>query len=223
MLESGTTLRTSPKVLDRLADVLMLDPHERSRLFELAIPELRAAGLRAGTLDAFDGFAVVRAAAKRLWAATTEVAVLETVAEHVAAIIGDADLVFYSRRLGQGEWEWPYVLDRGLGKRNRELFDASVAHLTPAEIDHFLLFPRLSQPGDVGTSDAFTAPAVRAAYLEYFCTPALDLGSFLCVRVRSRRGTIGGVSVKHRGTHTYTDDQRVMLSALGDLASIALT
>jgi len=42
-LESGSAVRTSSVLLDRLAAALMVSPHERAVLFDLALPELRLA------------------------------------------------------------------------------------------------------------------------------------------------------------------------------------
>jgi DNA-binding XRE family transcriptional regulator len=43
LLECGAAIRPSARLLDRLASSLMLSPHERNRLFCLAVPEFRAA------------------------------------------------------------------------------------------------------------------------------------------------------------------------------------
>jgi DNA-binding XRE family transcriptional regulator len=45
LLESGRAIRTSPRLLARLAEVLMLSGDERARLFRIAIPELRSTKL----------------------------------------------------------------------------------------------------------------------------------------------------------------------------------
>jgi transcriptional regulator with XRE-family HTH domain len=223
MLESGATNRTSAKVLDRIAAVLMLDAPERAQLFQLAIPAFGQIDLRPDSKQVLEGFSVVRSATKRLWAATTEVEALEKVAEEIAGIVGDADLVFYVRRLGKGAWEWPYVLDHGLGDRNREAFESVIGAMTPAEIDEFVFYPSVVNPGDVGTPQHFVSPAVRTAYLGTFCDPKLDLGSLLHVRVRARSGLIAGFTVKHRGQHSYPEEQRAIMSTLAELTSVALS
>jgi transcriptional regulator with XRE-family HTH domain len=225
MLESGTQVRTSTKVLDRLAIVLMLDPAERVRLFHLAMPELGRSDVGAQSALVLESFSVVRAAMKRLWAAATEVEALEAMAEHVAGIIGDADLVFYVRRLAEGKWEWPYVVDHGIGRRNDEAFAAATSGMTPAEVDELVLFPQLSQPGELGTETSYTVttPAARDAQREIFSDPKLGLGSLLHARVRSRNGLIGGFTIKHLGGHTYPAQQRAIVSTLAELTSVALS
>jgi transcriptional regulator with XRE-family HTH domain len=223
LLESGTTIRTSTKVLDRLAIVLMLDPSERARLFHLAVPELRPVELGAESSLALESFAVVRSAMKRLWSATTEVEALETVAEQIAGIVDDADLVFYVRRLGEGEWEWPYIVDRGMGQRNRDAFEAATSQMTAPEIDEFLFFPQLSLAGEVGTPEMYASEAVRRGYRDIFCDPKLDLGALLHARVRSRSGLIGGFTVKHLGRHEYSAEQRAIIGTLAELTSVALS
>jgi transcriptional regulator with XRE-family HTH domain len=223
MLESGTTIRTSTKVLDRLATVLMLDPAERTRLYHLAMPELGTIELGTESALVLESFAVVRNAMKRLWSATTEVEALETVAEQVAGIVDDADLVFYVRRLHEGVWEWPYIVDRGMGQRNREAFESATSRMTPAEVDEFLFFPQLSLAGEVGTPDMYTSEAVRGAYRDIFCDPKLNLGALLHARVRSRSGLIGGFTVKHLGGHEYSAEQSAIMGTLAELTSVALS
>jgi transcriptional regulator with XRE-family HTH domain len=223
LLESGSTIRTSTKLLDRLAIVLMLDPSERARLFCLAVPELGAVQLGAESSLALESFAVVRTAMKRLWSATTEVEALETVAEQIAGIVEDADLVFYVRRLGEGEWEWPYIVDRGMGQRNRDAFEAATSQMTAREIDEFLFFPQLSLAGEVGTPEMYASEAVRRGYRELFCDPRLNLGALLHARVRSRSGLIGGFTIKHLGRHEYSAEQRAIMGTLAELTSVALS
>jgi transcriptional regulator with XRE-family HTH domain len=222
MLESGATDRTSSKVLERIATVLMLDPSERAQLFQ-SLPGFGRIELRPDAKEVLEGYAVVRSATKRLWTATTEVEALEKVGEEISRIVDDADLVYYTRRLGEGTWDWQYVLDRGLGKRNREAFDMVILGMTPAEIDEFVFYPSVSGPGDVGTPQLYTSSAVRAAYLDTFCDPKLDLGSLLHVGVRSRHGLIAGFSVKHRGRHVYSEEQRALMATLAELTSMALS
>jgi transcriptional regulator with XRE-family HTH domain len=223
MLESGTTIRTSTKVLDRLANALMLDPAQTARLFRLAMPELGQVALSAESALLLESFTAVRAATKRLWSATTEVEALEAVAEQLAGIFGDADLVFYVRQLRSGEWEWPYVVDRGMGGRNRDAFEAATSGMTAAEIDEFLFFPQLDRPGDVGTPELYASVPVRAAYREIFCDPKLDLGALLHARVRSRTGFIGGFTIKHLGEHLYSPEQHAIIGTLAELTSVALS
>jgi transcriptional regulator with XRE-family HTH domain len=55
-LEGGARTRPSTKLLDRLADVLMLDEAGRGTLFRLGIPGLRQAGLQAAESAAIDAF-----------------------------------------------------------------------------------------------------------------------------------------------------------------------
>jgi transcriptional regulator with XRE-family HTH domain len=225
MLESGTRIRTSTKILDRLAAALMLDSTERVRLFHLAVPELGRVEVGAESALVLESFSVVRAATKRLWVATTEVEALETMAEHVAGIFGDADLVFYVRRLDEGKWEWQHILDSDLAQRNDATFEGATSGMTPAEVDELVLFPQLSQPGEIGTETSYTSTTstVRAAQQEIFGDPRLGLGSLLHARVRSRSGLVGGYTVKHLGGHRYSPEQQAIVGALAELTSVALS
>src|SRR5271154_3338419 len=159
MLESGTQIRTSTKILERLAAALLPDGAERLRLFHLALPELGSVEGGAESALGLESFSVVRAATKRLWAATTEVEALEAMTEYVAGIMSDADLVFYVRRLDVGKWEWSYIVERGLAQRNDEAFAVATCGMTPAEVDELVLLPQLSQPGEVGTETSYASTA----------------------------------------------------------------
>jgi len=225
MLESGTQIRTSTKILERLAAALLLDGAERLRLFHLALPELGRVEVGAESALVLESFSVVRAATKRLWAATTEVEALEAMTEYVAGIMSDADLVFYVRRLDVGKWEWSYIVERGLAQRNDEAFAVATCGMTPAEVDELVLLPQLSQPGEVGTETSYasTAPAVHAAQYEIFGDPKLGLGSILHARVRSRSGLVAGFTIKHLGGHTYPPEQRAIMGTLAELTSVALS
>jgi transcriptional regulator with XRE-family HTH domain len=221
-LESGSRERASTSLLDRVATILMLDADDRSALFGMALPELKQMPLRPQSNEGLDAFRILRATAKRLWNATTEVEVLVVAAEQIAAVFPDAHLIFYCRRIMSGTWEWPYIVDRGLGELNREAFDRITSGYTPAETDDIVQYPLLWKPGDLATSEDYT-PDVRDAHKRIFGEPDLDLDSFLHARVRSQSGIVAGLQVKHRGIYVYSPEVRVIISTLADLASLALS
>jgi transcriptional regulator with XRE-family HTH domain len=88
-LESGGTDRTSSRVLDRIAAVLMLDQTERAHLFQ-SLARFGQIDLRPDSKQVLEAFSVVRSATKRLWAATTEVEALEKIGEEICGIVDDA-------------------------------------------------------------------------------------------------------------------------------------
>jgi transcriptional regulator with XRE-family HTH domain len=221
-LESGSRARTSTSLLDRLASVLMLDGDERSELFGMALPELKPMALQTQSKEALGGFRILRSTAKRLWSATTDVEALVIATEQLAGIFRDAHLVFYSRRIRVGTWEWPYIVDRGLGDNNRQAFEAITSGKTPAEVDDVVQYPLLWKPGDLATSEDYPAD-VRNDHKRIFGEPTLDLDSFLHARVRSRSGIVAGLQVKHRGSYSYTSEVRTIIATLADLASLALS
>lgn len=85
---------TSTQVLSRLADVLMLSADERTRLFDLAIPDLRV-GLSTESRGVLEAFSVMRAAGKRLWAASSESEALLEASEQLATWFRDARTVVW--------------------------------------------------------------------------------------------------------------------------------
>ncbi len=65
-LETVQGVRISPALLDRIAKVLMLNPGERAEMFQLALPELRPATLKAPSPDLLEALRPLRELARRL-------------------------------------------------------------------------------------------------------------------------------------------------------------
>src|ERR1700730_9672178 len=104
-LEQDAAIRTSTRVLRRLADVLTLSAAERARLVQLAIPELKRVGVSTKSLAVLEAYSIMRAAAKRLWAATSESEALAEASEQLATHFRDVAQIGSARRLDVGVWD----------------------------------------------------------------------------------------------------------------------
>jgi transcriptional regulator with XRE-family HTH domain len=240
VLESAPTTRASPRLLDRVADVLMLAPEERARLFQLAVPDVwrvqpqdesiavlepepssKALEQRHGPI--LQAFSKLRSGAKRLWSASTVDEAFEIAAEEVSMYFADAGLVFFVQRVAKGRWKHPFVVDRGLGARNADMYAELASSLTRGRFDEIVLYPLLSEPGDIGSRDTYRATSVATAYEAELVKHKLAGWSFLHARISSRRGIIGGITVKHARERDYSDTDRAVISAIASVASLALS
>lgn len=222
MLESSATTRTSPKLLDRLANTLMATPEERMTLFRLAVPELEQVRPGAESVSVLEGFSVLRSATKRLWAATTETEAFAVASEEIANWFRDAALTHSMRRVEAGSWEWSYVPGRGVGARVMEVIREIEGSMTVEQIDEFHLYPRLPAPGNVGSPETYD-PATLQARIDAFTRRNLDVTSFLHARVHSRAGAVGSVNVVHEVGHDYSESDHAFIGTLAELTSLALS
>lgn len=222
MLETGRPIRASVALLERLCNALMLDEQQRSSLFELGIPEIasRVNELRESAI--LEASARMRASAKRLWSTSSIEEALAAAAEESTAYFHDAELVFFVHRVAIGRWNHPYIVDRGLGQENASFFEDLAASLTPTRFDEVALYPALSEPGEVGTRDSFSATSVGELYEAESVKHKLDRCTFLHARIRSRAGVIGGITVKHAHEHEYSEFDRAALSAIASLTSLVM-
>jgi transcriptional regulator with XRE-family HTH domain len=222
-LEGAQPIRASLPVLQRVCDVLMLDEDRRSALFQLGLPELSpSAALRSAPIPT--DCARIRSVGRRLWSASTIDETLEIAAEEVAAHFADADLVLFVQRLGDGRWRYRFVVDRGQGTQNAEMYADLASSLTPRAFDQIVLYPILSQPGDVGSRDTLLqATSVGTAYEKGLTKFGLTSWTFVHARVRSHGGITAGITVKHAHTFDYSDTDRAFIGAVGSIASLALS
>jgi transcriptional regulator with XRE-family HTH domain len=224
MLESATETRTSPALLHRLANALMLAPEQRARLFQLAVPEVRRAQLRDDSMGVLEGFSRLRSLTKRLWAATSIEDVFTTASEDIASLFDGALLVHTSRRLELGLWKSQSVTDEAERNDASKVIKELEEHVLPdAEaIDAAHLFPRLANAGDTGTEELHPA-MVRHEVRKVCARRRLPGFTFVKARVRSRSGLVGDFCVLHTLGHTYSDSDRAVLGAFAELVSLALS
>jgi hypothetical protein len=223
LLESAATARTSTGLLDRVADVLMVTPDERARLFALAVPELGRAHLHDESVGVLAGFARLRALSKQLWSATSVEEVLTTASGQIADWFESSVSVRASRRHEAGVWE-SYPVDEKHDSSNGSdvLREVEKVLSTSEEIDALNLYPQLANAGDVGTPELHPLP-IRRERLEQYARRRLTPLPFLKARVRSRTDVIAGFCIAHESGHSYSESDRAVLGAFAELASLALS
>lgn len=223
MLETGRPIRTSVALLDRICDALSLREEQRSELFELAIPEISTRMFEMRHSAILEASTQLRSSVKRLWSTSTVVEALSAAAEESSRHFSDAELVFFVHRVAQGRWDHPFIVDRGIGPQNNRFYEELASHLTPARFDEVVLYPILSEPGDVGTVHSYGATSVGDLYVSESVKHKLHRCMFLHARIRSRAGVTGGITIKHAREHEYTQADHAFLSAIASLASLALS
>jgi transcriptional regulator with XRE-family HTH domain len=222
-LEAGRTARASVALLERLANVLMLDAEQRAAVFRFGLPELAASGAERPHHAVLEASARIRRTTRRLFAASSIEEALVIAAEETATHFGDAALVFYVRRLAPGNWEHPFIIDRGMGAQNSNLYAELQAKVGRDRFDHVVLYPALTEPGDVGTRQTFAVTSIHAAYEEAVARHKLQHWSLLHARIRSREGMTGGITVKHASERDDSDADQAVIGAIASLTSLALS
>jgi transcriptional regulator with XRE-family HTH domain len=224
VLESAGTTRTSASLVDRLADALMVTPEERARLFQLALPELGRAQLRDDSIAVLEAFSRLRSLTKRLWAATSVEDVLTTARENIADWFDGAVLIETSRRHESGLWESRTVDDKqdrnSVSTVIRELEDRVLP--TSESIDAVYLYPQLESAGDIGDEDLLPHP-IRQEVQKAYARRRLPGFTFVCARVRSRTGLIASFCIVHERGYSYSEEDRAVLGAFAERASLALS
>src|ERR1700726_1538517 len=220
LLERGAEIRTSTRLLDCVANVLMATPDERATLFRLAIPELRATQGCDDAPGVLETISLVRSATKRLWAATSESEALTVVSQELATWFDDAATVLYTRRLAPGMWEWPHIVDASAG-RAAEAGREFVSLLTPEKLDELLLYPLLAQPGETATLASYADGPVNEAQRSGWSKHKIDdlIANFMSARVRSNKGLVAAFTVTHKAGRVYSDCDCAIIRALAELTS----
>jgi transcriptional regulator with XRE-family HTH domain len=226
MLESGAALRTSPRLLARLAGALALPDESREALFRLGLPELASRNLEAALQDPSRSISTLRSVARRVWSATSESEILTAVVEAAAQTFPDSDFAGAFKRVRPGEWEYPVLFG---GKRVRtklvdlhaELFDG----LNAAQIDEVMLYGVLTEPGQVGTRDELHRNlTIKSRIDKAFESVGFEGANFLDARVKSREGVEATIFVNYvDGYKSFSELDRSVLGSLADLASLAVS
>jgi transcriptional regulator with XRE-family HTH domain len=224
MLESGARVRTSMQLLERLSDALMLTCDDRIRLFALAIPEIRRAGLQAEAWALLEAFSSLRRIARRLWSATTELEALTIVSEDGALRFDQPDVVLVTARAAPGQWTLPLVLANPDGIRRTEtLLSECASALGPSQVDDLMSYGFINEPGKVGVrselpyEETIAKPFRRA--LGQVKWPNLDV---MFSHIRTRHGFAAQFTVMHSDGRGYSETDRAALSVLASLTSLAL-
>jgi len=226
MLESGAALKTSPRLLARLADVLELSDENRNVLFKLALPELSIGDRSFAALkDLSSSVVLLRTAARRLLSATSESEVLLAVGETIAGVFDDSDVAGAFKRLEPGRWDWPVIiggehLESAVAEMNHTLYDG----MTPAQIDESMLHGVLAEPGQVGTRPELHRNLSQKQRIDKtFAAFGHGASNFLAAHVKSREGVEATVfAIYIDGQRDFTELDRAVLGTLANLASLAL-
>jgi transcriptional regulator with XRE-family HTH domain len=220
-LEGCRVAQPSVALLERISDALMLDERQRLRLVELAIPELSQPAIELRHTAIIESSALIRDCAKKLWTASSVDEALLLAAEQTATLFPDAELVFFPHRRAPGVWEYPFVVDEGLGSRNAECFVEMASSLKDA-FDEIALYPTISEPGAVGTMESFGRTRVAPQYKESVAKYRLEHLVFVHARIRSRSGIVAGITAKHTGGRAYSEVERASIGAIAALTSLVL-
>ena len=223
LLESGHSVRVSSAVLARIAEALAMDPTERSALFRLAVPELRAASLEDRSTAMLEAFGSLRRLTRPLWAATTEADALTVVREY-AMMQFASDAMMTSTRMRDGRWEY-----EGIGKaydpdRLTVYQEVLRERWGPTVMDDIVCYRLMAQPGDVLTDFERDArfPDLGARHHQAADVIGWDV-SYAMAYIRSRRGFVARLLPVHQTAHAFSELERAHLSALADLTSLALS
>jgi transcriptional regulator with XRE-family HTH domain len=224
LLENNRQVRVSATVLGRIADVLLMDTAERSALFRLAVPELRAASLADSSAAMLDAFLPLRDFTRSMWAATTESEALTLLREHAVTYLAP-DYVGTFVRLEEGRWDFA-LAGEGADADERRAFLAQVRErLGGAIIDDLHGYPLLAQPGEVVTRaelDARFPGRAKRVRPTHEAFKKTDL-SIAITSIRTPNGLVARLAMFHLRPHVHSEIERTQLSTLADLTSLALS
>ena len=226
-LESDAAIRTSTRVLSRLADALMLSTDERVRIFQLAFPELVRFATQGpspvvspASTDLYEALIDVRRTVKRLWRATSEAEIVRAVGEEARRLLPHFELIFARRIIvPQDDALLPH---RGCESGAR-LAVARADALRRISLEQHALHDALWQrvpAGDLLSSGAYPPDILRLARL------MLHEHGIAWVPPHSAhiRGPSGSAHVGGMSTRPYdlTDLERTTLGTIADFASLAM-
>lgn len=168
----------------------------------------------------------LRAAARRLWSATSESEILLAVAEAITGIFDDSNLAGAQKRMQPGRWDFPVIIGaERVQNAIAEMMPALMAGMTPAQIDETMLHGVLTEPGQVGTRDELHRHLSQKHRIDrMFAGFGLEATTFIDAHVKSREGIEATVfAVYVDGKKDFTEFDRAVLGTLADLASLALS
>jgi transcriptional regulator with XRE-family HTH domain len=222
-LETGSDIRVSPRMLDRVASALRLSDEEKVYLFSLAIVELSVLPcLQPQSHAVLKAFTSLRSLSRRLWAATTVEEALTLAREHCARKLPASSLVT-AIHTGLGKWEIQRTGRTAAIRSTLEISSYIVANWPPALRDELHLIGILKHPGQVLARSKATMSTGLALHfssgLERVKWPALE--QVFMAAVHSRNGFVARLEAIHDRQQPSRVDL-AMLSAVADLTSLAL-
>jgi transcriptional regulator with XRE-family HTH domain len=220
-LESGGTIRTSVGLVERLADALMVRPEERATLLQLAVPGLGRMQLCDDSNAVLETFSRLRRLTQPLWTATSVEDILTTGCERLDDWFDGALLIRTTRRTASGLWENP--LNEEPGRNDAAKVIEDIRQLPPELQTAIQTFPRLLNPGDIGTPETTWTSPLQRAIQRIYARRRLAGFAWICVRVRSRTGFIGGFYMSHEFGYSYSALDCAVLRAFAEITSFALS
>jgi transcriptional regulator with XRE-family HTH domain len=226
-LETGGQRRPSTKLLDRLADVLMLDDDGRATLFRLGIPSLNGPGFEARETAMVNAFDWTRRCMNRLWSATSEREALDLAAEEIYSRYRRAGLIIaYVPRGEDGRWSRTDFFGRRQDVARGMACLAEYDSIVGAHgMDDFRCFPAVVQPGETFAReplfDALQAMGVGEEAMQVVLSHGLDIWSHLHARVRSRQDFIAGIALLSPKRYAFSEEDHAVMSTLTTLVSLA--
>jgi transcriptional regulator with XRE-family HTH domain len=236
-LERSVDAKASARLVSRLADVFMLDDAERTALLLAAIPalrtplgldavpELRSVSLTDTSAQILNALGSLRPLTRRLWMATTEAEALALVREFAMTGIAP-DAVLTRVRVAEGRWDQVATGNHDDDERGKQSVALLGERFGPSAVDEALLYPLITEPGDVWTRserDARLPTSLVAKLRETLDAVGWDRLSFVTACVQTPQGFVGRILVVHHAGHEYSEIERAQLSTLANLASLALS
>ena len=223
MIERNRPPRVSARVLERIAEALMMNTSERADLFRLALPEVRSTALSERSLGMLDAFASMRRFIQRLWSATTDVSVLRAAREQVITEIGsDASLTF--SRDNNGDW----IVESNTGDEGSDRVKEALTLIRQAcgeaGVDDLHCYTIMSQPGELISQSERDAlfPAVAKRANHVLTDLRLSGSSFTMAHVMTQNGVVR-LSALYNTAHECSGLERAQLSTIAELTSFALS
>ena len=230
LLESGATIHASTRLLSRIAETLMLTPAERTRLFQLALPDLEKSVLRSmaeSPLAVLHELHSLRCLIRRVWSATSESEILSAILEQAQSRFNGSDLVVAAIRVGEGKYEYPVTMGEQRSiERLKELSETLHATLTPAEMDEAALHRVLTLPGQAMTIGKVQfASGILARVAREMRHIGVKNRSFLNAHVRSSENYRANISIGRPigQLEEFTELDATVIGAFPGLASLALS
>lgn len=225
-IESGNALRVSAVTLGRIATALVLTPAERTRAFQLAVPEFAPAVLSSDSIDALDSFSFVRRCAKRLLSATSVDEILALARTFTAERVG-SDVVIGAVRRGEDDWNVS-MTTRGaqLGTEEYELFRTALIERHGAGIiDDMHAYTAPLRPGEVLAKEELDVQfRSRAETLNpFYALVGLQDHRYLMTAIVSRQGLVGRLMPTYTRGGEFSKIDLAVLGTVANLASLALS
>jgi transcriptional regulator with XRE-family HTH domain len=223
-LESDRVAKPSAAVLGSIADVLMMEPSERCTLFRVALPELRLESPARISREILDGFGSLRRIMRRLWAATSEPEALTLIREEALSRL-PADVIVTRTRDAAGSWEHAASGEPNADERALQCITLISQRWGPASVDDAHCYGLFRHPGDVVTrSERDTCLPILAARMRD-AMASVDWGqaTWAMASVQTKHGLVARLLAIHNARHKFSETERGMLGALGDLTSVALS